>query len=97
MPTYVALYKFTQDGIKNIKQSPSRLNKVKKTIKAGGGKLKAFYMTMGQYDLVAIAELPDDETAAKFMLAQGAEGNVTSETLKAFSEAEYRKIISELP
>ena len=97
MPTYVALYKFTQDGIKNIKQSPTRLNRAKKAIKAGGGKLKAFYMTMGQYDLVAIAEWPDDETAAKFMLAQNAEGNVTSETLKAFSEAEYKKIIGELP
>ena len=54
-------------------------------------------MTMGQYDLVAIAEWPDDETAAKFILAQCSEGNVRSETLKAFSEAEYRKIISELP
>ena len=97
MPTYVALYKYTQDGIKNIKHSPARLNKAKKAIKAAGGKLIAFYLTMGQYDLVAIAEWPDDETAAKFLLAQASEGNVKSETLKAFSEAEYRKIISELP
>jgi len=97
MPTYVALYSFTRDGIKNIKSSPARLNRAKKAIKAAGGKLKAFYLTMGQYDLVAIAEWPDDETAAKFMLAQCSEGNVRSETLKAFSEAEYRKIISELP
>jgi len=97
MLTYVVLYKYTQDGIKNIKQSPSRLNKAKKAIKAAGGKLTAFYLTMGQYDLVIVAQWPDDAAAAKFILAQSAEGNVTSETLKAFSEAEYRKIISELP
>lgn len=97
MQTYIVLYKFTQDGISRIKQSPARLNKAKKAIKAAGGKLKAFYLTLGQYDLVAIAEWPDDHTAAKFLLAQVAEGNVASETLKAFSETEYRKIISELP
>ncbi len=97
MPTYVALYKFTESGIKNIRQSPSRLAKAKKAIKDAGGSLKAFYLTMGRYDVVAIAEWPDDETAAKFLLMQGSEGNVRSETLKAFTETEYRKIIDELP
>ena len=97
MPTYVELYQFTQEGIQNIKQSPARLNKAKKAIKAAGGKLKGFYLTMGQYDLVTIAEFPDDETAAKFGLTLGSGGNVRSETLRAFPEAEYRKIISELP
>ena len=97
MPTYIALYKYTQQGIKNIKHSPSRLDKARKAIEGSGGKLKDFYLTMGRYDIVAVAEWPDDATAAKFMLAQCSEGNVTSETLKAFSEVEFRKIVSELP
>ena len=97
MVTYVTLYRFTQDGVANIKASPSRLAKAKKAIKAAGGKLKAFYLTMGQYDLVAVSEWPDDETAAQFLLMQVSEGNVTSETLRAFDETAYRKIIGSLP
>lgn len=97
MPTYVALCNFTQEGIQNIKQSPSRFDKVKKAIRVSGGKLKSFYLTMGRYDIVAVAEWPDDESAAKFMLTLGSHGNVRSETLKAFPEAEYRKLIKDLP
>ena len=97
MPTYVTLYNFTQDGIKNIKKSPARLDKAKKAIEAAGGKLKDFYLTMGRYDLIVIAEWPDDQTGARFLLAQASEGNVRSETLRAFSEDEYRKIINQLP
>jgi len=97
MPTYVALCNFTQQGIQNIKQSPSRYDKFKKAIRASGGKLKSFYLTMGRYDLVASAEWPDDESVAKFMLALESLGNVRSETFRAFTEAEYRKLIKELP
>jgi len=61
------------------------------------GELKAFYLTIGQYDAVAIAELPDDAAVAKMALSLGAMGNVRTETLRAFNEAEFRKIVGELP
>jgi uncharacterized protein with GYD domain len=97
MSTYIYLLRYTQQGIANIKQGPSRLDAAKQAYKKAGGELKGFYLTLGQYDAVAIADLPDDNAAAKFALALGSQGNVRSETLRAFSEAEYRKIVGELP
>ena len=61
-----------------------------------GGKVQAWYLTMGQYDAVLITEFPNDEAGAKFALSVGSLGNVTTETLEAFTEAEYRKIIGGL-
>ena len=66
-------------------------------LKRAGGELKAFYLTIGRYDAVAIAELPDDTALAKMALALGALGNVRTETLRAFNETEFRKIVGELP
>jgi uncharacterized protein with GYD domain len=97
MPIYISLLRFTQQGITAIKQGPSRMDAAKQAYKRAGGELKTFYITLGQYDAIAIAELPDDETAATFSLSLGAQGNVRSETLRAFSEAEYRKIVSAMP
>jgi len=97
MPTYITLVNFTQKGIENIKESPARLDKVKQAIAAVGGESKAFYLTMGHYDMVVISEAPNDEAYATTMLAIGASGAVRSETLKAFTEEEYRKIIASIP
>ena len=97
MPTYISLLRYTQQGISNIKQGPSRLDAAKQAYKKAGGELKSFYLTMGQYDLVVIADLPDDNAIAKFALGLGAQGNVRSETMRAFTEAEFRKLVSELP
>lgn len=97
MPTYVTLLRFTPQGIEKIKDSPARLDRAKAAIKASGGELKAFYLTMGHYDAVVIGEAPDDETYAKTILAIGAAGAVHTETLRAFTESEYRKIIKSLP
>lgn len=91
MATYIVLSKFTQQGVQNIKDSPKRL------AKSLGGRIRSFYMTMGSYDVVAVLELPDDDAAAKFALQMGRSGNASTETLKAFPEADYRKIISSLP
>ena len=96
MPAYITLCHWTQKGIENVKDSPARLDLAKKAFKAAGGKLTAFYMTIGQYDFVTISEFPDDEAAAKALLMLAASGNVRSETLKAFPEAEYRKIVGSL-
>ena len=97
MAHYISLIRYTQKGIENIKQSPSRLDAAKKAFESAGGKVHAWYLTMGQYDAVLITEAPDDETAAKVSLTLGALGNVRTETLKAFTEAEYRKIIAAIP
>lgn len=97
MPTYVSLINYTDQGIRNVKDSPKRLDAAKKLLKDMGGELKAFYLTMGGYDIVTVAEAPNDESVAKFVLALASSGNVRTTTLKAFPEAEYRKLIAGLP
>ena len=97
MPTYVTLFRWTQEGIGDVKKSPDRLDKARELFRQMGGELKAFYLVMGQYDAVAVGEAPDDETMARIMLAATAHGAIRSETMRAFTEDEYRKIISGLP
>jgi uncharacterized protein with GYD domain len=97
MPTYVTLLSFTQQGIQNIKDGPARLDKAKAAIKAAGGEMKAFYLTMGRYDAVTIGEAPSDEAYATTLLALASAGAIRTETLRAFTEDEYRKIIAALP
>ncbi len=97
MPTYISLLRFTQQGAEKIKDSPARLERAKSAMKAAGGELKAFYLTMGRYDAVVIAQAPNDEAYAATMLAIGAAGAVRTETLRAFTEEEYRKIIAAVP
>jgi uncharacterized protein with GYD domain len=96
MPYFVTLLRYTQQGIAKVKESPKRLDAAKKAAEKAGGKIHAWYLTMGKYDAVLISEFPDDEVAAQFMLSVGAQGNVSTQTLKAFTEAEYRKIIGGL-
>lgn len=97
MPTYVSLVRFTDQGIRSIKESPSRLDAAKKAFQGAGGELKQYFLLMGAYDALVIAEAPNDETAGRVALALAALGNVRTETLKAFTEAEYRKLIAGLP
>jgi uncharacterized protein with GYD domain len=82
--------------MQNIKESPARLDAARKSFKAMGGELKHFYLTMGRYDIVLVSEHPNDETAAKAALAIGSLGNVRTETCRAFTEDEYRKLIKSL-
>lgn len=97
MPTYISLMHYTQQGIEKIKESPARLDRAKAAAKAAGGEIKAYYLTMGQYDAVVIIEAPSDEALAKSNLAIASAGAIRTETLRAFSEEEYRKIIAALP
>ena len=97
MPTYITLMRYTQQGMGNIKESPARVDAAKEAFKAMGGELKEFYLVMGQYDAVVIGEVPDDETVAKLSLAIGSKGAIRMETLRAFTEDEYREIIAALP
>lgn len=96
MPHFVSLMRYTQQGIAKIKESPARLDAAKKAAEKAGGKIHAWYLTMGKYDALVISEFPNDEACAQFMLSVGAMGNLTTQTLKAFTEAEYRKIIGGL-
>lgn len=97
MPTYITLVRFTQQGVENIKGSPARLDAAKQAFRAMGAELKQWYLVAGQYDAVVIGEAPDDETAMKLALSIGSRGSVRTETLRAFTEDEYRKIIAALP
>jgi len=97
MATYIILINYTDQGIRNVKDSPKRLDAAKKMLKSMGGEIKEFYLTMGSYDITIVAEAPSDDVIAKFSLASGSLGNIRTTTLKAFPEAEYRKIIGTLP
>ena len=97
MATYISLLRFTQQGIENIKESPARLDAAKQLFKSMGSELKEFYLVTGHYDAVVVTEGPDDETAAKLVLKVGSLGAVRTETMRAFPEEEYKKIIAAIP
>ena len=96
MPTYIALLKWTQQGVGNVKGSPERLDAGREAFRKAGAEIKETWLTLGRYDLVCVIDAPNDETYARLMLQLGSAGNVQSETLKAFSEDQYRKIIGSI-
>lgn len=96
MTTYVMLANWTDQGMRSVKDSTKRLDAAKKALKDMDGEFKSFFLTMGDYDLVAIYEAPDDAVAARFNLQIGMLGNIRTHTLKAFPETAYREIISSL-
>ena len=96
MPAYVMLANWTDQGARQVKESPKRLAAAKKVLAEMGGEFKSLYMTMGDYDLVIVYEAPDDAVAARFSLVLAQMGSVRTRTLKAFPEAAYREIINSL-
>jgi uncharacterized protein with GYD domain len=97
MAHYIVLMNLTEKGIKDIKNAPARVKATEAAVEAAGGKMLGFYLTMGQYDYVAITEGPDDETAMVQLLALGLGGNVRTTTLKAFTLEEFKGILEQLP
>jgi len=97
METYVILGKYTEKGAANIKQGPARLEAVRKAVEAAGGKWLGFYLTMGQYDYVLITQAPNAQAAASLLLATGAQGNVSTQTMRAFTEEEFKGLVASLP
>jgi uncharacterized protein with GYD domain len=93
MAKYILLINWTDQGVKSVKDSPKRLDAARKLAETVGARLGDFYMTMGACDMVVHLDAPDDATVAKFVLLQAGGGNVRTQTLKAFSEDEYRKIL----
>ncbi len=97
MPTFISLVNWTEQGIKNVKDAPNRLEMAKAALKEMGGEIKDVYVTTGQYDILVIADAPDGDVMAKFALAIGAQGNVRTTTCRGFTEAEFQKMVSDLP
>lgn len=96
MATYIALSNFTDQGIRNVKDSTKRADAVKSAAKKFGASMTQIFWTLGRYDLVAVIEAPDDKSATAFALAIGAAGNVRTETLRAFSKEEMDGILGKL-
>lgn len=96
MAKYIALVNWTEKGIVEAKDAPDRVDKARALAKKMGGDMEQIFMTMGSYDLVAIIDMPNDEKAAEFALRSAAGGHIRTTTLKAFDEADFRKIIGAL-
>ena len=97
MATYIVLLKYTDQGALNIKESPGRVAAAKGAVESAGGKWLGYYLTLGEYDGVAIAEAPNDEVYSTVILAIARQGNVRTTTLKAFNEEEMSRIIAGIP
>ena len=97
MPVYITLMKLTEQGVKDIKDAPKRIESGIKYLEKLGGKLIDFYVTLGEYDYIGIAEAPNDEVVMRFLLGLGMAGNVRTTTLKAYSKEQMAEIIKKLP
>jgi len=93
MATYISLAKWTDQGVRNAKDTVRRAAAFRADLERRGGKLLSIYWTQGQYDTVSIIEAPDAQTAMAAVLAIGSLGNVRTETLPAFSEREMTSIL----
>jgi len=96
MPTYVMLANWTDQGVRTIEEGPKRVDVSRKSLEDMGGKFLSVYMTMGSFDMVITYDAPDDAVAARFTLLLGKQGNVRTESLKAFPEEAYRQIVNSL-
>lgn len=97
MPRYISLLNWTDQGLRNVKDTLNRAHAGRQAFQAGGGQLLEVYWTLGQYDAVLIFDAPDDETATRLLLALGLRGNVRTATLRAFNEQEMGRILQGLP
>lgn len=96
MPRYLSLAEFTQQGIENVEDLPTRLDAFRELVEDNDGEIVDYYGTLGRYDLVVVTEFPDEETAASVFLSTGKLGNVRTETLTAFTEQEMRDMVADL-
>jgi uncharacterized protein with GYD domain len=96
MATYLVLGQFTDQGIRNVKDTARRAEAVKDVAKKVGASIKDVYWTLGRYDIATIIEAPDDAAATAFLLSVGTLGNVRTECLRAFSADEMGRILARL-
>jgi uncharacterized protein with GYD domain len=93
MPTYISLLNWTEQGIKTYKDTLDRAQAAGDVASALGGSLRDVYYTIGPYDIVTIADFPDDEGATAFLLKLGAQGNIRTTTMRAFSQDEMSSVL----
>ena len=93
MPTYISLLSWTEAGVRSYNETLDRAQAAGGVAESLGGSLKDVYWTLGEYDVVAVAEFPDDETATAFLLKLGSQGAIRSTTLRAFNRDEMAGII----
>jgi uncharacterized protein with GYD domain len=93
MPTYVSLVNWTEQGIKNFRDTVRRAEDARGLIETHGGQQRQMLWTLGEYDLVAVVDFPNDETATAVLLQIGAGGNVRTKTMKAFDAEQMSAII----
>lgn len=96
MATYVVLATLTDQGIKNAKDAPKRIEAFKQRAKAFGATVKELFWTQGRYDIVTIIEAPDELSAVAFSLSESALGNIRTESLRAFSGADIPTIVGKM-
>ena len=96
MAAYVVLGNFTDQGIRNVKDSPKRADAFKEMAKTFGVTVKELVWTQGRYDVVTVVEAPDESAVMSLSLSLGALGNVRTETLRAFSAAEMTTIVGNM-
>lgn len=96
MATYITFYRLTDQGMREIRDAPKRIDAGIKAFEASGGRLIGFYATTGEYDYVSVTE-SSEEAGAAFILAQGALGNVRTVTVRAFSLPEFTALVDRLP
>ena len=97
MATYVTLARYTDQGMRGIKESPARVEAIKKLVADHGGEIKAFYLTLGEYDMLVVIDAPNDNVVAKLLLTVGADGNTRTTTFRAYSEEEFGRVVKSLP
>ncbi len=97
MATYIVLFNYTDQGIRNVKQSPERRKAAIAAAEKLGIKMKDNYCTMGAYDLVAIVDAPNDEAMTTLALSVGSQGNVRTQTMRAYSVDEMDRILAKVP
>jgi len=96
MALYIMLANFTEQGIRNIKDTPKRADAFKDMAKKCGATVKELFWTRGQYDIVAIIEAPDDISVTALGLSAGTLGNVRTQTLRAFTSADIKSILGKM-
>jgi uncharacterized protein with GYD domain len=93
MATYVCLINWTEQGIQNFQETTQRAEQLQRLVEGNGGTIRELFWTLGPYDLVCIADFPDEETGVAVVLQVGSQGNVRTSTLRAFTTAEMTDII----
>ena len=96
MATYISLCSFTDQGIRTMRDLNRRLQNADQTYASFGAQLKEIYLVLGSYDYIVISEAPDDETAARVALAVAGQGNVRTQTFRAFGRPELLKLVEGL-